>query len=52
MCDPVTMAVVSVANAGMQYKQQKAQAKDRYDQQKDKTKWQRKMPNSVMRQQV
>ena len=34
MCDPVTMAVVSVANAGMQYKQQKAQAKARYAQQK------------------
>ena len=34
MCDPVTMAVVSVANAGIQYKQQKAQAKARYAQQK------------------
>ena len=27
MCDPVTMAVVTVANAGLQYKQQKAQQK-------------------------
>ena len=34
MCDPVTMTVMAVANAGMQYKQQKAQAKARYAQQK------------------
>ena len=33
MCDPVTMAVVQVASAGLQYKQQKAQQKARYAQQ-------------------
>ena len=34
MCDPVTMAVVSVASGALQYKQAKAQAKANYARQK------------------
>ena len=42
MCDPVTMAVVSVANGTMQYQQGKAQAKARYDAQKRQNEMARK----------
>ena len=34
MCDPVTMAVVSVASGALQYKQAKATAKANYARQK------------------
>jgi len=42
MCDPVTMTVMQVANAGMQYKQGKAQQKNRYEAQKRQNEMARK----------
>jgi len=47
MCDPVTMAVVSVASGALQYKQAKAQAKANYARQKRQNELARK--NAVQR---
>ena len=47
MCDPVTMAVVSVASAGMQYQNAKAQAKANYKKQQDQNALARK--NAIQR---
>ena len=47
MCDPVTMAVVSVASGALQYKQAKAQAKANYARQKRQNELARK--NAIIR---
>ena len=45
MCDPVTMAVVTVANAGLQYKQQKAQQKAEFARQQRQNEMAKKNAN-------
>jgi hypothetical protein len=45
MCDPVTMAVVTVANAGLQYKQQKAQQKAEFARQQTQNEMAKKNAN-------
>ena len=45
MCDPVSMAVVTVASAGLQYKQQKAQQKAEFARQKRQNEMAKKNAN-------